>query len=146
MPMTFDFDLPDELIAQAPPRRRGDSRLLLVEPQRGVCGEVGFRRLPEILRPGDRLVVNDSRVLPARLLTRREDTGGQVEILLLRPTTAADLSGGWMCLARPARRLRPGVRLIPQAPPEGAVEREAAVKDLMMQAVLPDATGRHGRL
>jgi len=119
MPTTFDFDLPENLIAQAPPQRRGDSRLLLVEPQRGVGSEIGFRQLPSILRPGDRLVLNDSRVLPARLLTRRADTGGQVEILLLRPTTAADLKGGWWCLARPARRLRPGVRLIPQAPPEG---------------------------
>jgi len=106
---SYDFDLPEDLIAQDPPARRGDSRLLLVEPGDGVVGERVFRHLPEILRPGDLLVLNESRVLPARLLTVREDTGGQVEILLIRPV-AADRT--WLALARPGRRLRAGTRLV----------------------------------
>jgi S-adenosylmethionine:tRNA ribosyltransferase-isomerase len=106
---SYDFYLPGDLIAQDPPVRRGDSRLLLVEPGSGVAGERVFRQLPEILRAGDLLVLNESRVLPARLLTVREDTGGQVEILLVRPETSA---GTWLALARPGRRLREGTRLV----------------------------------
>ena len=104
----FDFHLPSELIAQDPTERRGDSRLLLVEPGRGVVGEKIFRDLPGVLRSGDLLVLNQSRVLPARLFTRRVDTGGRVEILLVRPTEAENT---WLALARPARRLRPGTCL-----------------------------------
>jgi len=106
---SYVFDLPGDLIAQDPPARRGDSRLLLVEPASGVAGERVFRQLPEILRAGDLLVLNESRVLPARLLTVREDTGGQVEILLVRPETSART---WLALARPGRRLRAGTRLV----------------------------------
>jgi len=104
----FQFDLPTALIAQDPPARRGDSRLLLVEPDRGRVGERAFRDLPDLLRAGDLLVVNESRVLPARLWTRRRDTGGKVEILLIRPTGEACT---WLAMARPGRRLRPGVRV-----------------------------------
>lgn len=117
---SYYFDLPPELIAQDPTDRRGDSRLLLVEPDRGVVGEIVFRDLTRLLRRGDLLVLNQSRVLPARLWTRRVDTGGRVEILLVRP-------GGegkpWLAMARPARRLRPGTRLevlpAPGAPSAG---------------------------
>ncbi len=103
----WQFDLPEELIAQDPPERRGDSRLMLVEPDVGPVGEHVFRELPSILQPGDLLVLNDSRVLPARLMTRRVDTGGQVEVLLIRPVNP----GTWLAMAKPARRLRPGIRL-----------------------------------
>jgi len=102
----YRFDLPEALIAQDPAERRGDSRLLLVEAGGGVRGERVFRDLPDVLRRGDLLILNESRVLPARLLTRRADTGGRVEILLVRP-----VDGGWLAMARPARRLRPGIRL-----------------------------------
>ena len=105
----YSFDLPAELIAQDPPERRGDSRLLLVEPGTGAVGEKGFRDLPGLLRRGDLLVLNESRVLPARLLATREDTGGQVEILLVRP---AGEPNTWLALARPGRRLRSGTRLV----------------------------------
>lgn len=105
---TYDFDLPQELIAQDPPARRGDSRLLLVEPGSGVAGERVFRQLTEVLRSGDLLVLNESRVLPARLLTTRQDTGGKVEILLVRPVARERT---WLALARPGRRLRPGTKL-----------------------------------
>ncbi len=126
MTASYNFDLPEELIAQSPPKKRGDSRLMLVEPNVGVGGELVFRKLETVLRPGDRLVLNDSRVLPARLMTKREDTGGQVEILLLRPVADPELAGGWLCMARPARRLRPGVRLV-LLPPPGGNETEPAV-------------------
>ena len=105
---TYDFDLPQDLIAQDPPARRGDSRLLLVEPGGGVAGERVFRQLPEVLHQGDLLVLNESRVLPARLLTTRPDTGGKVEILLVRPASGKRT---WLALARPGRRLRPGAKL-----------------------------------
>jgi S-adenosylmethionine:tRNA ribosyltransferase-isomerase len=105
----YDFDLPADLIAQDPPERRGDSRLLLVEPDVGVVAERVFRQLPEVLRAGDLLVLNESRVLPARLLTTRMDTGGKVEILLVRP---AAVERTWLALARPGRRLREGTKLM----------------------------------
>ncbi|MBE0566565.1 MAG: S-adenosylmethionine:tRNA ribosyltransferase-isomerase, partial [Krumholzibacteria bacterium] len=85
----FQFDLPSELIAQEPAARRGDARLLLVEPGQGPVGERAFRDLPGLLRPGDLLVLNESRVLPARLFARRADTGGRVEVLLVAPQAAA---------------------------------------------------------
>ena len=106
---SYDFELPAELIAQDPPDRRGDSRLLLVEPNQGAVAERVFRDLPGILRSGDLLVLNESRVLPARLMTVREDTGGQVEILLIRPV---DAERSWLALAKPQRRLREGTRLV----------------------------------
>ena len=104
----WHFALPPELVAQEPADRRGDSRLLLVEPGRGVAGEAVFRDLPAHLGAGDLLVLNESRVLPARLATRRADTGGRVEILLVSPEADAR---SWLALARPARRLRAGVEL-----------------------------------
>ncbi len=109
LPESYDFELPADLIAQDPPERRGDSRLLLVEPGQGVVAEKVFREIPGILRSGDLLVLNESRVLPARLMTVREDTGGQVEILLIRPVEAERT---WLALAKPQRRLREGVRLV----------------------------------
>ena len=119
----FEFDLPRRLIAQEPPPAREDSRLLLVEAGRGVTGESPFRDIGRALRPGDLLVLNQSEVLPARLITRRRDTGGRVEILLIRPEPPL----GWLALARPGRRLRPGIRLEVVAPhrpdlPEAAPE------------------------
>jgi S-adenosylmethionine:tRNA ribosyltransferase-isomerase len=104
----FHFDLPAELIAQEPAARRGDARLLLVEPGAGPVGERVFRDLPGLLRAGDLLVLNDSRVLPARLFTRRADTGGRVELLLIEPAAEP---ATWLAMARPARRLRASLQL-----------------------------------
>ncbi len=102
----FDFDLPEELIAQTPLERRDSSRLMHLNR---VTGEVEHRRffeLPSLLREGDCLVLNDSRVLPARLLGVR-DSGGSVELVLLR-----DLGEGrWECLSRPGRKTKPGTEL-----------------------------------
>ena len=103
----FYFDLPEELIAQTPLERRDASRLLCLDRWSGAREHRIFSELPELLQPGDCLVMNDSRVLPARLMGMRE-TGGVVEVLLLR-----DLGGGrWECLTRPGRKTRPGTRLI----------------------------------
>ena len=79
----FSFELPPELIAQTPIKRRERSRLLCLDRRLGVTSHRRFFELPELLRSGDCIVLNDSRVLPARLLGRRE-TGGAAEIVLLR--------------------------------------------------------------
>ncbi len=103
----FSFYLPEELIAQTPLERRDASRLLCLDKVSGTTEHRVFSELPELLRPGDCLVMNDSRVLPARLIGARE-TGGAVEVLLLR-----DLGGGrWECMTRPGRKTKPGTRLI----------------------------------
>ena len=102
----FDFALPQELIAQTPLQRRDASRLLTLDRQTGTTGHHHFYELPRFLRPGDCLVMNDSRVIPARLLGRRP-TGGSCEILLL--TDRGD--DVWECLVRPGRKLRPGAQV-----------------------------------
>lgn len=104
----FDYDLPPELIAQTPLERRDASRLLVLERESGTITHSTVDRLPDFLAPGDLLVANNSRVLAARLMTRKASTGGRIELLLLHP-----LAGGtWEALAKPARRLTPGTRLI----------------------------------
>ncbi len=102
------FELPEELIAQTPPATRTAARMLLVDGQSGVQGEKDFSALPGLLKAGDLLVLNDSRVLPARLFAQREDTGGRVELLLVEPQNHART---WLAMAKPARRLHPGVCL-----------------------------------
>lgn len=102
----FYFDLPEELIAQTPLEKRDSSRLMCLDRVTGEVSHRVFTDLEELLRPGDCLVMNDSRVLPARLLGTRE-SGGAVEVLLLR-----DLGEGrWECLTRPGRKTKPGVKL-----------------------------------
>jgi S-adenosylmethionine:tRNA ribosyltransferase-isomerase len=104
----LDYDLPSELIAQQPLARRDDSRLLVADRASGEVRHRRFRDLPGELPKGALVVVNDTRVIPARLRVRRE-TGGEAEVLLLEP--AGD--GLWEALARPTKRLRPGTRLGP---------------------------------
>jgi S-adenosylmethionine:tRNA ribosyltransferase-isomerase len=86
----FDFELPDELIAQEPSAERGESRLLVVERTTDQLRDANFSALPEFLTPGDLLVLNNTRVFPARLLGRRAPSGGAVECLLLRQHPAAN--------------------------------------------------------
>ena len=103
----FWFDLPEELIAQTPLEKRDESRLLHLDKQTGKIEHRHFYNLPEYLHPGDCLVMNDSRVLPARLIGLRP-SGGSVELLLLR-----DLGKSrWECLSRPGRKTRPGQEII----------------------------------
>jgi S-adenosylmethionine:tRNA ribosyltransferase-isomerase len=104
----FTYDLPEELIAQEPPAVRHASRLLWVDRESQQFTDRQFADLPDLLTPGDLLVVNDTKVIPARLLARRE-TGGHVEILLLRPE--ASRQGTWLAMATPLRKLRTGERL-----------------------------------
>ncbi len=102
----FSFDLPEELIAQTPLQRRDASRLLHLDKNTGALEHAHFYDLPRFLRKGDCLVLNDSRVLPARLIGTRS-SGGGVELVLLR-----DLGDGkWECLSRPGRKTKPGTEL-----------------------------------
>lgn len=103
----FDFALPAALIAQAPARPRDTARLLVLDRATGQLAHRVFRDLPEFLRPADVLVLNDTRVLPARLRARRA-SGGPVEVLLLRPASGTT----WEALVRPGRRIPPGARLV----------------------------------
>jgi S-adenosylmethionine:tRNA ribosyltransferase-isomerase len=104
-PEDFDYDLPPERIAQTPLADRAASRLLVIGRATGELAHESFRDLPRHLRPGDVLVINDTRVLPARLPLRRA-TGGRAEALLLHPLAQED--GRWTALVRPAARLKPG--------------------------------------
>ena len=103
----FDFELPERLIAQTPLERRDGSRLLTLDKTTGQTGHFHFYDLPRFLRPGDCLVLNDSRVLPARLIGHRP-TGGACEVLLL--VDKGDKC--WECLVRPGRKLRTGAQVI----------------------------------
>jgi len=100
----YDYALPEELVAQRPAARRDASRLLLLDREGGAVSDRRFDELPGILEPGDLLVVNDTRVLAARFLGRREGGQGQAEVLLHTP--AAD--GHWIALVRPGKRMKPG--------------------------------------
>ena len=106
----FDFHLPDELIAQDPPAERGGSRLLVVDRASGELGDSVFAELDRHLRPGDLLVLNNTRVFPARLLGTRVPSGGAVECLLLRPLTESP--GEWEALGHPGQKLKPGARVL----------------------------------
>ena len=126
----FDFELPDSLIAQDPPKERGGSRLLVVRRTGGI-EHTAFANLAEFLVPGDLLVVNDTRVFPARLLGHRVASGGGVECLLLRQLPASNSQsptpnsqGGaldpgsripdpelWDALVHPGQKLKPGARV-----------------------------------
>ena len=102
----FDYELPEELIAQTPIEPRDHSRLLVYHRNTQTIEHRHFYDLPEYLTPRDALVINETRVIPARLLGEKEDTGVPVEILLLRRISASD----WEALVRPGRRLKPGTR------------------------------------
>ena len=103
----FYFDLPQELIAQTPLERRDSSRLLVLDKKTGAVEHRHFYDLPEYLRPGDCLILNNSRVLPARLLGHRVPGGGACEILLLIDRG----DNVWECLVRPGKKLRKGARV-----------------------------------
>ena len=109
----FDFDLPDELIAQEPPAVRGGSRRLVVNRDTGTTEFTTFTRLADYLRAGDLLVVNDTKVFPARLLGQRVPSGGMVECLLLSPSgVGAGESEEWDALMHPGQKLKPGARVV----------------------------------
>jgi S-adenosylmethionine:tRNA ribosyltransferase-isomerase len=102
----FDFDLPEELIAQQPPAERGLSRMLVMNRESGALEDSAFASFPSLLKPGDLLVLNDSRVIPARLYAQRtlvrerERPTGRIEVMLTEPAG----SNRWRALVRPGRK------------------------------------------
>jgi S-adenosylmethionine:tRNA ribosyltransferase-isomerase len=128
----FNFDLPEELIAQSPPAIRGSSRMLVFDRTTGVYHDNFFSNLPQILRPGDLLILNDSRVIPARLYATRAglhaqhnspDPTGRIEVLLTQQLGEND----WSALVRPSRKVQPGERLLFHAPSESKHLLEAEI-------------------
>lgn len=104
----FYFDLPQELIAQDPLEDRSSSRLLMLDKNTGEIRHHVFREITEYLRPGDCLVLNNTKVIPARLLGTKENTGGAVEILLLK-RKENDI---WETLVKPGKKARPGSKIV----------------------------------
>jgi S-adenosylmethionine:tRNA ribosyltransferase-isomerase len=124
----FDYELPDELIAQQPPAERGQSRMLVVERDSGALRDAQFSDFPPLLRQGDLLVLNDSRVIPARLYARRtlrrekEKPTGRIEVMLTKPAG----ENCWHALVRPGRKVAIGEILVFPSP-TGAIELRAEV-------------------
>ena len=124
----FDFHLPEELIAQQPPAQRGSSRMLVLNRADSTLADRHFTDIPNLLNPGDLLVLNDSRVIPARLYARRtnsrgkQESSGLIEVLLTNP----DGAGNWNALVRPGRKVRIGDRLEFPAP-NGSIALKANV-------------------
>ncbi|WP_080803269.1 tRNA preQ1(34) S-adenosylmethionine ribosyltransferase-isomerase QueA [Arabiibacter massiliensis] len=106
----FDYDLPEELIAQEPAAERDGCRLLVMDRATGALEDRIFRDIADYLRPGDLLVANETRVMPARLLGAKRGTGGAAEVFLLRQhgTPVENRSALWEVLVRPGKRLKPG--------------------------------------
>jgi S-adenosylmethionine:tRNA ribosyltransferase-isomerase len=119
----FDFDLPDELIAQAPAAERGGSRLMFVDRASGAIEHHQFSELPSLLRAGDVLVVNDTRVFPARLIGVRLPGRGAAECFLIRETQEPDT---WIALVHPGQRLREGSRMVFQTTDGPTLHAEVA--------------------
>ena len=120
----FDFHLPEELIAQEPPAERGGSRLMVLDRGDGQISHHQFSELPSLLQPGDLLVINDTRVFPARLIGTRLPGGGAAECFLVRP---ADEPDTWIALVHPGQRLREGSRMRFGAGATGATGATGAV-------------------
>ena len=116
----FDYDLPPDLIAQTPAEPRDSSRLMVLHRDTGLVEQRRFHDLTDYLQEGDALVLNDTRVIPARLYARREDTGGRVEILLLRRLESCV----WEAVGKPGRRLVPGRRFRIDADPPSELRLE----------------------
>ena len=129
----FHFDLPEELIAQSPPPVRGTSRMLVLDRAAAEYRDDFFRNLPHLLHPGDLLILNDSRVIPARLYAIRArgphtqfsspDPTGRIEVLLTEHIGGED----WSALVRPSRKVQPGERLHFAAPNESEPLLEAEI-------------------
>jgi len=104
----FNYELPEELIAQTPLKQRSDSRLMILDQQTGMFEHHQFKEIIDFLRPKDVLVLNDTKVIPARLIGEKEDTHAVIELLLLRDV-GEDV---WECLSKPAKRLHVGTVLV----------------------------------
>jgi S-adenosylmethionine:tRNA ribosyltransferase-isomerase len=106
----FDYDLPEELIAQEPLPDRAASRMLVVDRKTGTWQDRNFREFPSYLLPGDCMVLNESRVFPSRLYGHREGQSGKVEVFLAKQESADGLQ--WSALVRPGRKMRSGERIV----------------------------------
>lgn len=126
----FDYELPTELIAQEPIQPRDAARLMVINRATGSITHSRFSQLPRYLHPGDALIINNTKVIPARLKGRWADTGGKVEVLLLRKLKApCNEATRWEVLIRPARRARPGMGIV-----LGSSELRAEVVDFTSTA------------
>jgi len=134
----FDYELPQELIAQTPVEPRDASRLMVVHRGTGQIEHRTFRALAEYLHPGDLLILNQTRVIPARLFGRKAETGGKVELLLLHPQD----DQLWEALVR-GKNLRPGT-LIELQPPSGRARDGSTITTLLAEIVAETESG--GRL
>ena len=164
----FHYDLPEDLIAQQPPNIRGTSRMLHLDRSTGTYEDRNFADLPSILRPGDLLILNDSRVLPARLFGTRAglhtqhnspEPTGQIEVLLTHPIPSPEGHNDWSALVRPAKKVQVGETLLfhhpidpsttnlSSRPERSAVERPAvsfaAPQNLVLSATIL-STGSFG--
>ena len=104
----FDFHLPEELIAQTPLENRSESRLMVLDKEDGSMDHIRFKHIVDHLQEGDCLVLNDTRVLPARLFGQKEDTGANIEVLLLKQEDGDQ----WETLVKPAKRIRVGTEIV----------------------------------
>lgn len=104
----FYYDLPEELIAQTPLKNRSESRLMRLNKRTGEISHDHFYDLPKFLKKGDCLILNDTKVMPARLYGAKEDTGGAIEFLLLKKRSLDE----WEVILRPGRRAKPGARFV----------------------------------
>ena len=104
----FYYDLPEELIAQDPLEERSSSRLMLVDKETGEVSHSVFKNIIDYLNPGDCLVINDTKVLPARLMGVRENTGASIEVLLLKRKE----KNCWETLVKPGKKAKPGTKII----------------------------------
>jgi S-adenosylmethionine:tRNA ribosyltransferase-isomerase len=126
----YDYELPKELIAQQPLPNRSDARLMVIDRRMGTIDHAHVRDLPELLRAGDCLVVNDSRVIPARLIGYRQATAGRWEGLFL----ATDDRGHWQVLSKTRGKLQPGERIV--------LQDRAAEDDVTLQMMTSLGEGR----
>ena len=104
----FYYDLPEELIAQTPLKNRSESRLMRLNKRTGEISHDHFYDLPKFLKKGDCLILNDTKVMPARLYGAKEDTGGAIEFLLLKKRSLDE----WEVILRPGKRAKPGARFV----------------------------------
>ncbi|MEF3312477.1 tRNA preQ1(34) S-adenosylmethionine ribosyltransferase-isomerase QueA [Paenibacillus sp. GYB004] len=131
---TFDFELPESLIAQTPLLNRTGSRLLTLDKSSGAIGHHAFEQLIDFLQAGDTLVLNDTRVIPARLFGVKADTGAHVELLLLKELG----EDRWEALARPGKRLKRGAVVVFGENGEQDGENETAMTEPLLRAVVEE--------
>lgn len=146
---TFHYDLPEDLIAQAPCAERDGSRMMVIDRRRASIDQARFSDFPSCLKKGDALVVNDSSVIPARL-TGRKETGATIEILLLsRASMETPLCQSWEVLLKPARRVSVGARIRFEQGCEAVVTKRLSPKKWRLSFVMtmpfPRYLERYGR-